>query len=155
MLLFCQITASIILITRPALHLHSLCVFSGFHSFLSNLSLISWIGLWNKSRGRRLHSCYQVSGSGARREKKQVQHLLGKYIPSPRRRTLKAGAKKSSRTFNQHKTGNYAKQKQSIWWTFLTLLLAAVWDAKLKPFLFCIPAETHSAHHHHHLAGCL
>lgn len=51
MLLFCQITVSIILITHPALHLLSLCVFSGFHSFLSNLSLISWIGLRNKSRG--------------------------------------------------------------------------------------------------------
>lgn len=101
-------------------------VFSCLHSSLSNLSLISWMGLEDK--GRRgssyiLVTRCQALGLGGRRN--GINTCWGKYIPSPRSPALEAGAKKSSRPFKWNKTGNYARQKQSIWWTFLAFQLCS------------------------------
>ncbi len=73
----------------------------------------------------------QALGLGGRRNGLNIW----KYIPSPRSPALEAGAKKLSRPFKWHKTGNYARQRQSIWWTFLASFLQS-WVLNWKRFCF-------------------
>jgi len=146
------ITSHIILIIHPALH-----PLSPPPSFLSFIPLcltcrwLAWMGLEDK--GRRGSSYILVTRcqiSGAQREKKRAQHLLGKYIPSPRSPALEAVAKKSSRPFKQHKTSNYARQKQSIWWTFLAFQICSFmrfWILNWKRFCFVSFPSPASRHH--------
>lgn len=150
-MLFCRclITAHIILIIHPALHLPSPPVFSCFHTSPSNLSLISWMGLEDKGISGSsyiLVTRCQALGLGGRRNGLNTW----KYIPSPRSPTLEAGAKKSSRPFKWHKTGNYPRQKQSIWWTCLAFQYCSFlrsWMLNWKRFCF-VPLLSLASQHH-------